>query len=62
MVLYMKVSSDEYELPLAVADSIVDLAKMCEVSTSTIYSWMSHYKNKTGVNKSCPYIKVVIDE
>ena len=61
MVLYMKVTKDKYELPLAVADSVKELADMCEVTTNSIYSWMSHYKNGTGKERTCPYVKVVID-
>lgn len=34
--LYLKVSSDPYELPLAVADSIGELAQLCGVSRHTI--------------------------
>ena len=54
-MLYMKISLDEYELPEAVADSIVELAKMCGVTANTISSHMCHSK-KTGYR--CRYIKV----
>lgn len=62
MVVYMKVTSDKYELPLAIADSIVDLAEMCGIKPNSIYSKMSHFKNGTGTEKTCPYKKVVIDD
>lgn len=59
MVIYMAISQDKYELPLAVADTVVELAKMLGVSKNTIYSTMSKYK--AGERKKPKYIKVKID-
>lgn len=53
MRLYLYVSKDKYELPMIVADSAGELAKMLGVQTNTIYSgisneragrWPSRYK------------------
>lgn len=57
----MKVTTDKYELSVAVADSIRELAKICGVSKRTIYSRMNHFKNGSRYTH-CPYVKVVIDE
>lgn len=59
MNLYLKVTTDEYELPLAVAGSVRELAKMCDVRIDTIYSSMSHFKH--GQIVTSPYRKVEID-
>lgn len=58
--LYMMVTTDEYELPIAVAETLCELADMVGVKVSTIYSSMSHYK-AGSINKT-PYVKVSLDE
>ena len=46
MILYIEVSKDEYELPLAVADTIKELAKLRHISESTIFYNMSCEKKR----------------
>ncbi|MBQ8429096.1 MAG: hypothetical protein IJX30_03255 [Clostridia bacterium] len=58
MKLYLKVTGDLYELPLAVADSVEELARMCGVSESTIYS--SVYRHRKGQLKFSRYICVEV--
>lgn len=60
--VYVKVTSDEYELPIFVADSVKELAQMCGTSVNSILSYMSHYKNKTSTVTACPYRKIYFDE
>ena len=55
--LYMKVTKDEYELPIAVADSIVELAKMLGVKKEHIYDSMKHAKSR---GHRTPFVKVEI--
>ena len=43
--IWMKITKDEYELPLAVAESATDLARMLGVSVDTIYSATSRRRN-----------------
>ena len=60
-VIWIKVSHDEYELPLAVADTAEELAKICGISVATIYEtrsrhvtkgqWSSYIKVETDVNE-----------
>ena len=59
MYVWMKVSKDEYELPLAVADSLAELAKMLNVSRYTIAS--SYCRYARGEKWSC-YRKIEIED
>lgn len=54
--LYMKVTSDIYELPLAVADSTEELAQMVGARRNTIDSIICHAKD--GKRKRSKYCKV----
>lgn len=56
--LWLKISSDKYELPLAVADSAVELARMCGITANTIYSQMSRVR--AGEREFCPYICITL--
>lgn len=58
-VIYLKVSDDLYELPLAVANSPTELAKICNTTTNRINSAISHSIKK---GKRSQYVKVVIPE
>ena len=58
--LWMKVTSDEYQLPVAVAESATELAKMVGVTPDMIYHRVSAHKH--GITKKCSYICVEIDE
>lgn len=60
MKIYMEITQDEYQLPLKVADSPVELAKICGITTRTVYNYL--YLTKKGVIKNPRYIKVVIDD
>lgn len=62
MTVYMEVTLDEYELPVAIADSVIELAKMRNTTANTIKSTMSHVKNGTSNVKRSKYVKVHIDE
>lgn len=60
MVVYMEVTSDEYELPLIVCDNVEALSKKCNVTPSAIHSALSRFKR--GDFKTCRYRKVEIDD
>ena len=55
MTLYMKVTKDEYELPVAVADSKKELARMVGRDVSGIYRTFAEGR------KSC-YVEVEIED
>lgn len=57
MYVYMKVTKDRYEFPLAIADSIPKLAEMIGVKTQAIYDSMHHAKKR---GHRTQYIKVDI--
>lgn len=59
MKLYLCVTRDKYELPLAVADSLSELARMCGVTTSAVASAISHESH--GHYKS-RYKRVIIED
>jgi hypothetical protein len=60
MKLYMKVTSDKYELPLAVAKSVTELAKACGVTRNTI--WQQMWMQRTGKVKHCCYHCVEVED
>ena len=58
MTLYMKVTRDEYELPVAVAETKAELARMLGIKRDHVRSAFSHakkYKNST-------YVVVEVDD
>lgn len=58
MYLWLMVTTDKYELPLAVADSPRELAKLVGVSCQNIKT--SIYLAKCGKIKYSKYIKVEV--
>lgn len=42
MILYMKTDLDEYELPIAVATSTIELAQMLKTTPGVVSSSISH--------------------
>lgn len=61
MTLWEKVTSDKYELPLAVADSVPELAKILGVSETSIYSSLSHNR-KEGRHTAYRKVEIPDDE
>ena len=58
MTLYMKVTKDKYELPVAVAETKEELARMLGIKRDHVRSAFSHakkYKNPT-------YVEVEVDD
>ena len=58
IVIYMAVTSDKYELPIAVAESAPELAAIMGVSRSTVCSSISRYER--GGTQRSRYVKVVV--
>ena len=58
--VWMKVTEDEYEFPVAIADSARELARILGIKTNSIYSRISHVRY--GRNQYTTYKKVRIDE
>lgn len=57
----MKVTPDEYELPVAVADSASELAKMCGVTANSIRMVVLRAKRK-GCGYRSIYVKIEEDD
>lgn len=57
MKLYMRVTDDQYELPIAVADTHGELARMCGVSRNTVASALSHAR-RNGQNSVYKEVEV----
>ena len=59
MTLWMEVTMDEYELPVAVASSVEELARKIGKTTNNIYSAI--YKAKVRGYRS-RYVKVEVED
>lgn len=57
--IYMLITTDRYELPVAVADTVKELAFLIGVTENNIRSAMSKAKKR---ETRCRYVKVVIEE
>lgn len=53
--LYMLITQDRYELPIYVADSLLELSSACDIPINTIYGTMRRAKKE---NKWCRFIRV----
>lgn len=54
MTVYMRVTKDKYRLPVAMADTVKELAKMCDTTANSVSSAISH-------GSGC-FIKVEIED
>lgn len=59
MVVYIAHTMDKYELPIAVADSAQELAKILGTTSNSILSSISHEK-KDGKRRR--YKKIVVED
>lgn len=53
---WLCVEADEYELPLAVADTARELAEMCGTTAHNVETFVS--KNSSGRDNGFKYIKI----
>ena len=56
----MLVTKDKYELPVIIAETSTELARICGVSNRTVIS--GALRSKSGKVKKSRYIKVEIDD
>lgn len=56
--VWLKVTIDKYELPVAVADSSAELARICGTTAQSIQSSMSHAKHD---GRRSPYRKIRVE-
>lgn len=62
MILYLCVTNDEYELPVAVADTQAELARMRGVHFSTISGALRRTFTRHNINKKFKYIEVEVTD
>lgn len=62
MVLYLKVTNDKYELPVAVADSAAELARMVGVKAQSVQACICGCRIRAGTNYGYYKIEVEDDE
>lgn len=60
MIVYMKVTDDKYELPVYIADTVKDLAQMCCVKPTSIYTNL--WRVEHGEFIKSKYVRVDIGE
>ena len=58
--IWMCVTQDRYELPVAIADSASQLARLMRVSENSVSSAVSHYE--AGRYSKSKYIRVEVEE
>lgn len=58
MKLFLQVTNDKYELPVVVADSVVQMAKINKCSPSLVYNDISNPPKTTKYK----YVKVEVKE
>lgn len=61
MTLYMAVENDKYELPVAIAEKQIDLAKMLGISCAHL-NRMINGKRSNGNNSKYKIYKIEIEE
>lgn len=59
MIVWMQVTKDKYELPVAIADSCKELAEIVGKTSNTVSSSITHSKERGNWT---PYRKVEITE
>lgn len=59
MTLFMKVTKDKYELPIAVAESVHELSLMTGDKKMSIWNAIGH-RNRTGYKTA--YVRVEVDD
>lgn len=60
MKIYMAVTADKYELPIAVFDSIKDLSNWCGKSKDVCHRAIQKFQKDRNIH--CRYIKIELTE
>lgn len=58
MFVWLKVTTDRLELPVAVAESGKELARICGVSENNVYNTMTKARR---LGHKCQYVRVRVD-
>lgn len=57
--VWLKVTADRYELPVAVAETGAELARICGKSENNVYNTINKAKQ---LGHRCQYIRVEVEE
>lgn len=60
MILYMAVTADQYELPIAIETTAMALALKCGTSANSVFSSIS--KNYSGRKSGIKFMRIETDE
>ena len=60
MTLYMAVTPDKFELPIAVESTVFDLVEMYSTTPATILTSIS--RNKSGKRRGAKFVRVEVDD
>lgn len=60
--LYLKVTNDKYELPVAVGDSVIDLARLLGLNRSSLESVFSKVRHGHKGYRMYKIVEVIDDE
>lgn len=60
MTLYMAVTPDKFELPIAVESTVFDLAEMYGTTPATVLTSIS--RNKSGKRRGAKFVRVEVDD
>lgn len=58
-IIWLKVTTDKYELPLEIADTAIEMAEKCGVTESVVRGSASSYN--TGRRQVTPFRSVKVD-
>lgn len=58
--IWMKVTRDKYELPVAVADTAVELARIVGTTKNAVVSSVSHLEH--GRKRYCSYVRIRLED
>lgn len=61
MEVWMEISQDRYELPVAVANTATDLARICGVKPSTVRSSASRAERGRECGRFCRFRRVRLE-
>lgn len=60
MILYLGVTTDEFELPLCVSDTAAELARMYGMTPKAVYSNM--HNKQSGKNNGIKFLRIEVED
>lgn len=60
MILYLGVTTDEFELPLCVSDTAAELARMYGMTPNAVYC--NIYNNQDGTRNGIKFLKIEVED